>query len=159
MEPNTNRLLMIRMKDRRRFFTQQQNLPSLAEFAKAFRAEIAIVNPITSVQTLDLTSLAQALCELEGDDKKCKVEVVEWIYPSNRRRRTVLLTNAMSIQEFIRKQMLAGNAVSLKELKNRFGELDLTDSCLCNHFAQVRKRLVEQGLRVVKVGAGKYSVA
>lgn len=155
--PKKSNILMIKLKNRRKFFTHHKNLPMLIEFAKIFHAEIALVEA-DSAEILELENLAQAICEPGQPITKQRVEVLQQLYPMSQRKRQTLLKNATLIKKYIRARLLDNKSVSLKELKKRYNKLELTDSCLCNHFAHVRKELEEQGHRIEKVGAGKYCV-
>jgi hypothetical protein len=53
--------LMVKTKNRN-FFTNQENLPLLTEFAKAFNAEICLVK-VNSDYLLPLKTLAPAMCD------------------------------------------------------------------------------------------------
>lgn len=153
-------LLMVRTKDRRKFFTYQKNLPMLVEFAKTFGAELSVISTIDEeAEVLDLSDLAPAICD-SSYNTKAKYEVISKIYPKegNERLRRELLENAMKIRKYIRTRLAANKAVSLKELKQKFGELGLTDSCLCNHLSQIRKEIEDSGTPVTKLGAGTYIV-
>lgn len=151
-------LLMVRTKDKRRFFTHQKNLPMLVEFAKTFNAELLVVKG-DKIQALDLDKLAPAICD-STFDTDVEFEIVSKVYPKaeRQRQRTQLLTNAQSIKDYIRTNLTKQQPVSLKELKTKFQELNVTDSCLCHHLKVVREELQGKGMAVTKVGAGKYAI-
>lgn len=54
--------LMIKMKNQKKFFTSEKNLPKLKEFLKTFDAEIYLVKVNDDV-ILDIETLISALCE------------------------------------------------------------------------------------------------
>lgn len=151
-------LLMVRTKDKRRFFTHQKNLPMLVEFAKTFNAELLVVKG-DKLPALDLEKLAPAICD-SSYDTDVEFEVVSKVYPKaeRQRQRTQLLTNAQSIKDYIRTNFTKQQAVSLKELKTKFQDLNVTDSCLCHHLKVVREELQGKGMTITKVGAGKYAI-
>lgn len=154
--PKSN-ILMVKTKDKRKLFTFQKNLPMLVEFAKMFNAELAIVHSETA-EVLDLNKLVPALCDSTYNADH-KFEVVQPVLPKENRQREALLMNASQIREYIKKKLLSGKSVSLKDLKTKFGKMGLTDSCLSNHFSQIRKDLEAAGQPLLKTGAGKYILA
>ena len=54
---------------------------------------------------------------------------------------------------------MTGKPLSLKSLKKKYENLGITDACLCNHFASVRRNLIKEGVTFRKIGAGKYCLA
>lgn len=150
-------LLLIKTKDRRKFFTYQKNWPMLIEFAKTFGAEVDVVSPADAVEILDLEKLATAFCD-SGYTTPAKYEIISKIYPKEERQRSSLLENAIKIRKYIRGRLVKNKPVSLKDLKEKFNDLNLSVSCLCNHLSSVRKEMEQSGHAIVKLGAGKYAV-
>lgn len=152
--------LMLKTKDKRKFLTHKKNLPMLREFVNTFGAEVCLVEVDAKLkpEILELKALAPALCDANyNSDTKCRV--IEKVLPKSKRRRQDILKNAVKIQAYIRKRMLSGKSVSLKELKTKYADLKFTDACLCNHLSQVRTQLLREGHAIEKLGAGKYRVS
>lgn len=147
--------LLLRTKDKRKFLTHEKNLPSLIEFSKTFGAEIYEVIPEDGQKVLELKPLTVAICNPEygGAPKYSKIDK---IFPKSKRNRSTILNDAGKIRAFIKKRLLEGKPVSLKELKDKYKEWELTDACLCNHLSVTRKELVQSGHSFRKLGAGKY---
>ena len=138
--------LMIKTKDKKKFFTYERNLPQLIEFSKTFNAEISIVQILSETNILELEELAPALCEKKSQKATYKVIEVK-LKPQK-------TTNAKKIQSYIKKSLLNGKIVSIKSLKQRFN--GLTTACLCNNFKLIRNYLTNQGLSIEKIGQGAY---
>lgn len=149
--------LLITTKDHRKFLTRQENLPSLVEFVKTFGAEIYTVQT-EGQKTLELKALANAICNQEYDDKPTYT-VIKKIWPKTARGRKSILKSAERIRTFIRTRLLSGKPLSLKELKQKYENLKVTDACLCNHFSTVRRQLMREGRQFEKVSGGKYRLA
>lgn len=154
----TEKCLLIRTKDKRKFLTYEKNLLSLIEFAKTFGAEIYSVIPGAGETVMELKPLTVAICNPEYKEKP-KYEKLDKIFPKPKRNRKSILTDAVKIRTFIKKRFLAGKPVSLKELKEKYKESNLTDACLCNHMTVMRRALAEEGHSFRKLGAGKYCLA
>jgi hypothetical protein len=152
-------LIMIRTKDKRKLFTSKKNLPSLIEYAKTFRAELAEVE--ADVEPLELHQLAQALCDANVN-QNVTPHNVKAIYPKNvvkdSKPRTVILKEAAAVKGWIEQQFAAKKVVSLKTLREQFDGMDLSDSTLCNHLTAVRKKLKAQGQIITKTDNGGYCV-
>ena len=155
---NAQQCLMIRTKDRRRFFTHEKNYVQLIEFSKTFKAEISVVR-VQQAEILELADLAPAICNANYPTKKADYELIEVkipVLPHNTRPK--ILRTAARIKQFVLGKFLDGQPVSLKELKRKFKRYKLSTPALCNHIARVREELKQKGLRVIKVGAGAYQV-
>lgn len=148
--------LMIKTKDRRKFFTHEKNFTPLLEFSKAFKAEISVVK-VENAEILDLAQLAPAICDAGYKQPEPRsYEVLEVKLPQVKRNRQQILETARSIKQFIKKQFLEQSKVTLKDLAKTLCNYNLTLACLCNHLAQVRKELISEGWQVEKTGGGKY---
>ena len=156
--PNPLQCLMIKTKDRRKFFTHEKNFPQLIEFSKTFKAEISVVR-VQEADILDLSALAPAICDANYATKKTNYELVEVkipVLPKNSRPK--ILRTAARIKEYILARFLSGEAVSLKELKKRFKRHKLSTPTLCNHIARVKQELRQKGFHFTKIGAGAYRI-
>ncbi len=150
--------LLVKTKDDRNFLTHKDNLQSLVEFAKTFGAEIYMVEPSPNSKILELKPLISALCNSQNKDNP-EFDKPERLYPQSKRDRQTILEDAKLIRQFIHKRLISGQSVSLKELKDKYKEHDLSDACLCNHMAVIRKSLSKEGYNFRKVGAGKYCLS
>jgi hypothetical protein len=144
--------LMIRTEDKRVFFTSPRNLSSIKEFVKSGGIELSKVR-LKEGDMTPLSQLAAAICD-GRPSTPAHYEVVERIWPNRRRKKS----NAQDIKGYVRQTLLERHPLSLKDLKLTFGNLRLTDSCLCMYFSAVRKALAHEGLQIQKTGAGKYRV-
>lgn len=150
--------LMIKTKDRRKFFTHEKNYVQLLEFSKLFKAEVSVV-AVKEAEVLDLEQLAPAMCDATYiQSQPVEMKILEIKLPQNRRDRQSILKNAQKITNFIKKKFLAGEIVSLRNLIKKYSKLNITSACLCNHIAIVRKKLEENGGKFVKIGGGKYQM-
>lgn len=153
-----SKCLLIKTKNRRKFLTHEKNLNYLIEFAKTFHAEIYMVEPEQGQKALELKPLTAALCASEYSGAP-KYSNIERIFPKSKRNRQDILAEAEKIRAFIKKKLMAGKPLSLKELKDKYKSQKLTDACLCNHMSVVRKSLTKDGHEFRKLGAGKYCLA
>jgi len=147
--------LLVKTKDKRKFLTEEDNLPMLEEFSETFKAEVLLVRLLEEKQKiLPLKKLAPAFCD-SSFNQNPEYEMISRVLP--KRTRSNIIKDAAKIKKYIKNQFLNGKTVSLKELKERFKEaLAVTDACLCNHLAVVRKELTKDGHSIVKKGAGSY---
>lgn len=149
-----NSCLLIKTADKRSFLVSDKILTSIIEYVKTFHAEIYRVDVLEGKVISQLKNLAGAICNPDYD-VEMKVENLEKIYPKSRPRDSIL-KNAKSIRDFIYNKLMNGNSVSLKDLKNKYKDCDITDACLCNHLSAVRKQLIKSGKTIKKIGQGKY---
>ena len=148
--------LMIKTKDRRKFFTHERNFVQLLEFSKMFKAEVSVV-AVKEAEVLDLEQLAPAFCDATFvQPQPQELTILEVKLSQTRRNRNSILKSAKKITAYIEKKFESGDVVSLKELTKKFKKLNVTLACLCNHISIVRKRLAAEGKQVVKIGGGKY---
>lgn len=147
--------LLIKTKEHKNFITYEKNLGSIIEFAKIFHAEIFLVKLLDKDKPMELKALTAAMCNSEYKLNP-KHKKLDKIYPASRRPRKTILKSAVEIRKYIKKKLLAGKSVSLKELKWRYKNHDYTDACLCNHLSSTRKELAKDGHAFLKMGAGKY---
>ncbi len=126
------RCLMIKTKDKRQFFTHEKNYPLLIEFSKTFGSEMSIVK--TQAEVLDISELAPAICDANYNQEIDYEEVKT-------------LTKKSNIKELIKKRLLSGKIVSLKDLKCKSPY----------YYIQLAiKDLEKKGVRIEKIGVGKY---
>lgn len=148
--------LMIETKDHRKFFTQEKNYPQLIEFSKAFDAELSIVKA-KEVEVLDLVRLAPAICDNNYKPRKPEVEILEVkVSRSTHRSRSKILKTAKKIRQYVRNELLSGEALKLADVAKKFKRYNLTLACFCQHVRAVREELEQQGKEIEKIGAGEY---
>ncbi len=149
-----NSCLLVKMPDKRRFLVNEKKLSSIVEFVKTFHAEIYKVEVTYGKIYSQLKNLANAICDPDAD-QDIKFQNAVKIYPVTRERSSIL-KNAKKIRTFIQETFIKGKPVSLKDLKKRYENCDITDACLCNHLSAVRKLLIKNGKTIKKMGQGKY---
>lgn len=147
--------LLIKTKDQRKFFTHEKNLELLLEFSKIFKAEISKVN-VEEAEVLELEELAPAFCNMAYKISEPIYKILEIKVPNNKKKRKEILSLSKRINNFIKKEMIQGKDLSLKEIKNKFNSEKLTTACLCAHFTKVRNELEKKGYRSKKVKGGTY---
>ena len=148
-----NKCLLLKRNDNRKFLVKEKYLQNVIEYAKTFSSEIWTVH--TEAKGMELKALAQACCKVDYDED-LKFELLDKIYPISKKKRDTILKDAAVIRKFVRKRLLSGKPLSLKELKDKYKNCKVTDACLCNHLATVRRDLSQEGHRFKKVGAGNY---
>lgn len=146
--------LLVKTADKRKFLVHEKNMSSIVEYVKTFHAEIYRVEVIEGKVISHLKNLAGAICNPDYKPK-IKIKNPKKIYPKSRARMAIL-SNAKKIRTFIQSQLNKGKPVSLKELKLRYQNCNITDACLCNHLSAVRKQLALNGMIIKKIGQGKY---
>lgn len=149
-----NSCLLIKTPDKRKFLVSEKNMTSIIEYVKTFHAEVYRVEVLEGKIISQLKNLAGAICNPDYD-VEMKVQNAEKIYPKSRPRDSIL-KNAKKIRDFIYTRLISGNPVSLKDLKSKYKDCDITDACLCNHLSAVRKQLIRSGKTIKKIGQGKY---
>lgn len=147
--------LMIEIKNGQRFFTHEKNYPQLIEFSRTFDAEISVVK-LTGGQVLELAELAPAICDPLYRSPTVSFEMIETKLTVEKKNRAGILKTADAIREFIEIGLMAGETISLKELRSEFAKYNLTTACFCNHMRKTLEALQKRGFRVKKVGGGKY---
>lgn len=147
--------LMIETRDNRRFFTEEKNYIQLIEFSKTFGAELSIVKA-EDPPVLDLVSLAPALCNISYEITNPSFDVIEVKVPHTTRKRTTLRKHATTIRKWIKKTMLEGKPLRTAKIAQHYQKYELTKSCFCTHFAEVRQELEKEGHTIKKVGHGVY---
>lgn len=149
--------LLIETPDERKFLVQEKNLTSIIEFVKTFQAEIYKVEVIEGKIISQLKNLATAICNPDYCPSM-KIKIIKKIFPVTKAR-TSILKNAKKIREFITSTLLSGEPLSLKSLKKKYKNCEITDACLCSHLSAVRKQLIKSGKIVKKIGQGTYCLA
>ena len=152
--------LLIETKDKRKFFTHEKNFIQLIEFSKTFNAEISTVKLEEGV-ILELEELAPAICDPGYKKPKTQYEVIEARMTTDNsllRSRSEILKIANRVKKYISDQFKNRNAVSLKQLKNKFKRYKLSDAALCNHIRRMKQELEKEGFQFTKINAGEYKV-
>lgn len=150
--------LLIETKDKRKFFTHEKNFVQLIEFSKTFNAEMSIVK-IEKGPLLELEELAPAICDAGYKKSQINYEVIETKLSKSGKVRPDILKNANKINKFILTRLTSRASISLKDLKSRFKQCELSDSALCNHIRRAKKQLENQGWTFTKTAAGTYKAS
>ena len=145
--------LLLKTKDNRKFLVKEKYLQNLTEYAKTFGSEIWRVH--SENKGMELKTLARTICKVDyaGDPE---FEWLEKMFPIPKKNRDDILKDAAKIRKFVKRRLLSGKPLSLKELKEKYKNCKVTDACLCNHLATVRNTLSKEGHEFKKIGAGKY---
>jgi len=155
----SNDLLMIRTKDNRKLFTDRANLPSLIEYAKTFQAELIEVK--ASIVPLQLDQISKLLCDPNVSQQADEL-LVKQLYPQfilkEPKTRSLILEEASIVRKWIEEQFLSKKIVSLKNLRQQFSAMDLSDSTFCNHMKEVKKLLKIKGHIITKLNNGAYCI-
>lgn len=142
--------LLIETKDKRKFLTHQKNLNHLKEFSKVFNVDISPVKLKTG-NVLELEELVSAICDSSYNDE-CSFEKMK--KSSSSRSETIKIAN--KIRDYIITEFKNKNNVSLKNIKNKFKDLNLTDASLCNHIRRAKIALQSEGYTFTKISSGIY---
>lgn len=146
--------LLLKIKGNRSFLTHEKNLNSLIEFAKTFSAEIYRVEA-PKQKVLELKALVNAICDQDYEEKPtCRN--MKKVFPEASKSRASIIRNAQRIRKFIYRKLSSGKALSLRELKEKYVDWNITDACLCSHLTATRKLLAREGYHIKKLGAGNY---
>jgi hypothetical protein len=149
---NNKNCILVKTKDKRRFLTYKKNAPLLIEFSKTFGAEISIVQIQNSEKVLKLEELVPAICDGNYNYPPKKYQMIEKILPKNGKSRKDMLENSKKIRNYIQRELIKGKEVSLKSVRNKFKDLEITSACLCNHIKKVIKDMNKNGNRIQKTG-------
>ena len=151
--------IMIQTKDKT-FFVHKKNLPMLIEFAKTFKAKLAVIEA-NNIEITELEDLVIKFCDQNSYTTNAKYKELEVLLPSSNKEvtktRSQMLTDAKKIKKYIKEKFCESGIVSLKELKKQFQELNVSDSCLSNHLANVKKDLIKNnGYKFESSNKGEY---
>lgn len=150
--------LLIVTDNNRKFLTKRENMDSLLEFVKTFKAEIYLAQA-ENAKVLEIVELVRALCDQEYDDNP-ECDKMDRLYPAPpKKNRQSILRQSSHIDQYIETRLLAKESISLKKLKKHFKKYNVTDACLCNHLASVRDSLIKAGHSVEKTGRGEYAIS
>lgn len=149
----SRKCLLVRTPDSRNLFVDLACRREADELAALFGTEAVLVRA-AGVETLGPDGLVQAFC-----DGNFRQAAVYRPVPSPRPRRAILAASH-DIQDAIRSQLLAGQAVSLAGVRQAWqAQHGLTTACLCNHLKRAVRRLRQEGHAVVKTGRGRYQLS
>ena len=141
--------LLLKTKDKREFLTEKSNYSLLLEFSKKFSLEVSVVK-IKKATILELSELAAAFCDPNHANEEITYELIETKISQIKKPRNNIIKTSERLDEYIKKEFLAGKIISLKKLKRRLSGYVLTDSCLCNHIRKIRKELEAEGYKINK---------
>lgn len=153
--------IMVQTKEKT-FFVHKKNLPLLIEFAKTFKAKLAVVE-VAGSEVTELSDLPILFCDQNFKTPNVEYKELQVLYPDPnlhpQKTRAQILADAKKIKRYIKSRFHKKGKVSLKELKKQFEELCVTDSCLSNHLANVRKELKkEEGAQFATTAKGTYEL-
>lgn len=139
--------ILLKLKDRRNFFTHCKNLSLLGDFSKNFNANLLLVKVEKDSEILELEELAIAICNGTNQGAKTKYEIIEPLSPNK---------SSPNIRKEIRAALLNDTIVSLQILREKHPEATTTN--LSTIFSQVRKKMVSEGYPIIKIGLGNYKL-
>lgn len=161
----TDRCLMIEMNDRRRIFTERDNLMSLIEFARTFNARVSLVEG-KEIELFSLDELPVVICD--GSYKhRGQYTALETVLPRDTiftaarprkgcRPRRDAITLAQTIRSFVRTSLLGHQTITLKLLKDKYRESGLGESCLSGHLNLVKRSMEGEGFQIERLARGSY---
>ena len=136
-----NDCLLIKTSDEKNFLVNKKNMKFIIEYVKTFNAELYLVEVIKGKIISQLKNLASAICNPEHKNES-SFRIIEKIYPKSRVKNNTT-DNADKIRKHILEKFQTKQTVSLKDLKNKYKKLQVTDACLSNHLSMVRKQLLK----------------
>ena len=149
--------ILLRTSDKRCFFTYKRHLRHVTEYFKTFGAEIFLAKAY-NLHVLELKDLVQGLCDTNKNQNGVEHTIIQRLHPIKAKSRKEMQIAAKDIKQYIESRFLDGEVVSLKKIKSKFQDLDLSDSCLSNHLSRVRKELEDSGKEIQRIGLGKYKI-
>jgi hypothetical protein len=146
---------MLKTADERCFFTNEENLPQLIEFARTCEAEISVVKA-SNPKVQDLPDLAKALCDHQNKKTVTEYEVLEVKIPlpGHLKERKSQIFQAKNINAHIKDTFLANKVVALRDLEESWNLL--SKSALSNHITRAKKELTCKGYKFRKIKPGAY---
>jgi len=140
--------LMIETKEKRVFFTNKNNFVQLSEFIKVFKPNVFLVE-MKKGEVLEIEKLAALLCNSEYKKQDDVVyEVIEELKLGQDKSNQ---SKNKKIREFVKKELISKKTVSLKRIKDKFKDYDLSDSSYYNQIKIAKQELGEKGFKFVKV--------
>lgn len=155
MKKNINQCLMIETRDKRQFFTPEQNYTQLVEFANTFDAEISIVK-LENGDVLDLPRLAEAISNPRVQPLARFQLIQKKIGRTSKSLTNKNMTASREIKDHVRNQFANGQVVDFKELMQKFATYNLSYNAIAAHLFKLKREFAAQGFCIQKVAAGKY---
>lgn len=143
----------------RRLFTDKANLPFLVEFARAYKADLAVVK-IKAADVWPLGLLAEKLNQAEYTQdvefealKSFKTAPEQIVLGPPEAK--VAPAEREKVLEEIRQMFLAGDVISLAALAEKYPNINR--STLRHYLTRTRTALFFDGYEIEEVGRGKYA--
>lgn len=155
-------IIMIAVPDGRRFFTQENNLPMLTEYARTSGSQISVVDSIPKgVEILDLPILAKKICDQEYGNNTPEVNVLQVKIKSSPIASSVHFrdnkTKTSLAVTKISEMFTSGEEVNYDNFTKLSGT-NLSRSLFSTCLSQVRKTLLQKGINVRRVKNGSYQI-
>lgn len=133
--------LSLKTKDNKTFLIESKYYENLEKFIDLFDIEVNLVTTAMT-KTITLEQLAAYFCSQTTN-----------INVKNRKA-----ISPQEIRNYLESEFMKGNVVALRSVIEKFKSACLTAGCLCNHLSQARKRLIEKGYKIEKIGGGMYKM-
>lgn len=147
--------ILLRAKNNKEFLVDEKLISSLREFVRTFEVELFEVIVSKHQKTQNLKCITNNICDANYQ-LNANYEIQRKIYPKNRDRSS-MLKQSLLIRNYIEKQFMSKGVVSLKQIKSKFSNFNLTDACLCNHLSIVKASLSRK-YKIEKIKAGTYKI-
>jgi DNA-binding transcriptional ArsR family regulator len=154
---------MIKTKDQRQFFTEEEHLPQLIEFSKIFGAEISIVK-VDENKIRPLEELPEAICDASYEDQSeyelVKIKIAEFksLAPEAPTKRKDILALAAQIKNYIVTELLSKGRVTFAQVEKKFSKYNLSKPTISNHIRRIKEEMAIDGYEVVREKRGEYSL-
>lgn len=149
--------LLIELKDKRKFFTDEKNFDQLIEFCNSFKANLSTVK-LKNGELLDLDELAPVLCNQKQKKQDYDYVVIEnkiISKPSKKLKQTV----PNKIKNSIRRAFLSKKVVNIKQLEGKYSKYGINSSNLCSYMKEIKAELSARGFSFAKVDKDSYRIA
>lgn len=155
--------LMIKTRDKRQFFTDEEHLPQLIEFSKVFGAEISIVK-VAEEKIQPLEDLPGAICDAsykdQSDYELVKIKIAEFktIAPEAPTKRKDILALAAQIKNYIVTELLSKGQVTFAQVEGKFSKYNLSKPTISNHIRRIKEEMALDGYEVAREKRGVYTL-
>lgn len=137
-------------------FTSKKNIKLLIEFVKNFDLKIHYAKTEES-NIVSIDQIPEIFCN-QNPQIKPEYEIVKKNILNKSQSRQNILQTASDIRNKIEKIIMKQKKISFAELQNKFEKYNLSTSTLNNLFRQVRNKLQNTGVSVIKIKNGYYKV-
>ena len=140
--------LMIKLKDKRMFLTNQKNLGQLIEFANTFKAELCIVKT-NSKNIKSLSQLAVEICDTNSKQESFEYKIVKKITKYKNNKIFENIVNALKNKK----------TIDICKIKNKFSKKGIDEKNIRLQILQEKKHIKKIGFTLKKIAKDKYKIA